>query len=67
MKIILAFSRNRKYKIKAIGNTFDLLILIVAISKLLAERVSKEKKINIDEAEKFIVEFVSDGMKTINN
>lgn len=67
MKIILAYSKKKRTKINAIGNTLSLLTLLVAISKLLAERVSKEKKIDINEAENFIIECVSDGIKTIND
>lgn len=67
LKIIFAYSRNKKSKVKAIGNTLELLTLFVAISKSLAERISKEKNINIDDAENFIVECVSDGIKTIND
>lgn len=65
MKIVFAYLRNKNCKIKTIGNTLDLLSLLVAISKLMVERVSKENNINIKEAEKFIIECVSDGMKTI--
>ena len=65
MKIIFAYSRNEESKIKAIGNTLNLLTLLAAISKSLAERISKEKEINVDEAENFIIECVSDGMKIL--
>ena len=67
MKIIVAYSRNKRTKINAIGNTLSLMSLLVAISKLLAERISEEKKINIEDAEKIVIECVSDGMKSVNN
>ena len=67
MKIILAYSRNKKCKIKTIGNTLDLLTLFLAISKSLAEKISNEKEINISDAEKFIVECIYSETKTIKS
>ena len=48
------------------GSTSNVLVMLVAISRLLVERVSKEKKVNIAEAENFVLECISDGMKTIS-
>lgn len=67
MKIVFAYLRNKNCKIKTIGDTLDLLTLLIAINKLLVERVSKENNIKIEEAEKFIIECVSNGMKTIKD
>ncbi len=67
MAIIFAHSTREKAKIKAVGSTLNLLTLLVSISKLLAEKVAIEKNISMSEAEKFIMECVSDGMKTIDN
>lgn len=65
MKIIIAYLSKEKAKVKAVGETLDLLTLLVSISKCLAEKISIEKNINYEEAENFILECVADGMKTI--
>lgn len=65
MKIIFAFTKNKKAKVKAVGKTLDLLILLVAISKCLSERISEEKGVGLDEAENIIIDCIKDGMKTI--
>ena len=65
MGIILAVNKRNMGKVKSIGNTLNLLTLLVSISKLLAERIANEKMISIDEAEKFTIECIGDGLKTI--
>lgn len=65
MGIIFAYSRNKKAKIKAIGGTLNLLTLLVAISKCLSERISKEKGVNLEETEKIVADCIKDAMKTI--
>lgn len=63
--ILIAFTKNDKAKVKAVGKTLNLLTLTVAISKYLAERVSKEKGVSLEKAEDIVVECIKDGMKTI--
>jgi len=65
--IIIAYSRNKKSKVKVISNTLTSLTLLVAISKLLAAKISKEKKISIKEAENFVVECIKDGVITMRD
>lgn len=65
MGIVFACTKNQKAKVKAIGKTLDLLILLVAISKCLAERISEEKGVSVKEAEDIIVDCIKDGLKTI--
>lgn len=65
MKIVFAYIKNQKAKVKAVGKTLDLLVLHVAISKCLAERISEEKGVNLEEAENIVLDCVKDGMKTI--
>ena len=65
MKIIFAYAKNNEFKIKVIGNTLDTLTLLVAISKFLVEKISEEKKINMDIAERIVIDCISDGMKTV--
>lgn len=59
--------KNKKAKTKAFGKTLNLITLLVAISKCLAEKISIEKSINPENAEKFIIECISEGMKTITS
>lgn len=65
MGIIFAYAKNIKAKVKVVGKTLDVLTLFIAISKCLAERISNEKDISVKEAEDFVIECISDGMKTI--
>lgn len=65
MGILIAFTKNDKAKVKAAGKTLSLLSLLVAISKCLAERISSEKKVSLEEAENIVVDCIKDGMKTI--
>lgn len=65
MKIIFAFAKNKKAKVKAVGKTLDLLTLLVVISKCLSERISEEKGVSVKEAEDIVVDCIKDGIKTI--
>ncbi len=67
MGIIVAYSKNKKAKVKAIGKTLNLLTLLVSISKCLTEKISEEKKISIKDAENFIVECIKDGVITMGD
>lgn len=63
--ILFAYSKNKKAKVKTIGKTFNLLILLVPISKLLAEKISKEKGVSMSEAENIVTDCIREGMKTV--
>lgn len=65
MGIVFSFIKNKKAKVKAIGETLDLLTLIVAINKCLAEKFSEEKGIDLEEAENIVVDCLKDGLRTI--
>ena len=65
LKFIFACAKNQKAEIKAVGKTVDLLILLVAISKCLTERISKKKEVSIGEAEDMVVDCIRDYMKTV--
>lgn len=65
MKIIFATLKGEKAKVKAIGKTLNLLTLLVAISKCLAERISAEKGVSLEKAEDIVVDCIKDGIKTI--
>lgn len=65
LEIVFAYIKNNKAKVKAVGKTLNLLILLVSISKCLAERISKEKGVNLEKAENIVADCIKDGMKTI--
>lgn len=65
MKVIFATLKGEKAKVKAIGKTLNLMTLLVAISKCLAERVSKEKGVSLEKAEDIVVGCIKGGMKTM--
>jgi len=65
LKVIFATLKGEKAKVKAIGKTLNLMTLLVAISKCLAERISAEKGVNMKEAEEIVVDCIKDGIKTV--
>ena len=65
MKIIFATLKGKKAKVKSIGKTLNLIILLVAISKFLAERISEENNISLEKAEDIVMDCIKDGMKTV--
>ncbi len=65
LEIVIAYSKKEKAKVKAVGKTLNLLMLLVSISKCLAERIAKEKGVSLGNAEDIVVDCVKDGMKTI--
>lgn len=67
MRILIAFTKNQKAKVKAVGETINLLTLLVAISKCLSERISDEKGVSMEKAEYIVVDCIKDGMKTIKD
>ena len=65
MKLIFAYTKSQKAKVKAVGKTLSLLTLLVSISKCLTERISEEKGVSLGEAEDIVVDCIKDGLKTI--
>lgn len=65
LEIILAFVKNKKARVKATGEMINLLTLLIAISKCLAEKLSEEKRVDLEEAQNIVVDCLKDGMKTI--
>ena len=63
--ILIAYTKNDKVKVKVAGKTLGLLSMLVAISKCLAERISKEKGVSLVKAEDIVVDCIKDGMKTM--
>lgn len=65
MGILIAFIKKEKVKVKAVGKTLNLLILTVAISKCLAERISEERGVSLEKAEDIVMDCIKDGIKTV--
>ena len=65
MGFIFSLMRRKIGRVKIVGNTLNVLTLLVAISKAIVEKVSKEKGISMEEAENLVVESIVDGMKTV--
>ena len=65
MEIIYAYTKNQNAKVKARGKTLSLLILMVAISKCLAERISEEKGKGLEKAENIVINCIKDRLKTM--
>lgn len=65
MGIIFAFTKNKKAKVKVVGKALNLLTLLVSISRYLAERLSEEKEVSLEEGENIVFDCIKDGMKTI--
>ena len=67
LRIIIAYSKNKKAKTEAVGKTLNLLILLVVISKCLAERISEEKGVSLEKAEYIVVDCIKDAIKTMKD
>ncbi|MFR3727640.1 hypothetical protein [Lacrimispora sp.] len=65
MNFISCLKVKQKAKVHMAGGTLDLLTLVVAICKTIAERISKEKGLNLDESMKFVVQSIEDVYKTL--
>lgn len=65
MKVIFATLKGEKVKVKVVGRILNLLTLLVAISKCLAEKISEEKGVTLEKAEDIVVGSIKDGMKTV--
>ena len=65
LKIVFAYTKNQKAKVKVVGKTLSLLALVVAISKCLTEQISKEKWRSLEKAEDIVVDCIKEGMKTV--
>ena len=57
--------RIKKAKVKAAGETLSLLTLLVASSECLAERISQEEGVSLEEAESVVVDCIKDGIRNI--
>lgn len=67
MKIIFARLKKHKAKVKTIGTTLDMLTLLTAICKDLAEKISADKNVSIEAAEAIVFDSVKSGMKTVEH
>lgn len=60
MRFIITYFRKKKTKVIITGSTLKALVMLIAISKALAEKISVEKRISIKESMEFIVECILD-------
>lgn len=65
--ILFAYTKNKKAKVKAVGETLSLMTLFAAVSKCLVEKISEEKGVSSEQAENIVIDCIKDGMKTIND
>lgn len=65
MAIMISFSKKKKAKVIAIGRTLDSLSLLIAMSKSLTEKISKEKNICIEESEKVVLDCIKEGIQVM--
>lgn len=65
MRIVFAYSKKERAKVKVVGKILDLMALLIAISKCLAERISKEKGVYLEEAENLVVDCIKEGIKVM--
>lgn len=59
MKIIFATLKSEK--VKVVCEVLNLLTLLVVISKCLAEKISKEKRVSLKKVEDIVVNCIKDG------
>lgn len=67
LDFIFAYSKHGKAKTWRTRKLVSSLALLTAVSKTLVEQVSKEKKLDISDAQDFVLECIRDGIKTIND
>jgi len=65
VSLILCLKKSQKGKVFARGNTLNLLLMIVAISKAVAERIAIEKNLDIDQAIRFLCDCIVEGHETL--
>lgn len=66
MGLILSYTKRKKGKIFALGNSLDMLLMVVITCNSIADKIAKENGINIDEAMKLVIESISEGKETLN-
>lgn len=66
MGILICIKGKNKVKIFRIGNTVNLLTMVVAVCKSIAERVAIEKRISLYKAMKFILECIENTNGSLN-
>ncbi len=65
LNIIFAYSKKQRAKVRIIGSTLHSLSLLIAISKFVIEKISKERHMNTQDAENFVIDCIKDGIKFV--
>lgn len=66
MTFIFSFKANKKLKVFANGGTLGTLTLIIAICRSAAEKISKERGMELEQAIKFINECIEEGYESLD-
>ena len=66
MTFIFSYKTNKKLKVFANGGTLGTLTLIIAICRSVAEEISKERGVELEQAIKFINECIEDGYESLD-
>lgn len=66
MNFIFCYRSNKKLKVFVNGSTLGTLTLITAIGKSVAEKISREKGMELEHAIKFINECIEEGYELLN-
>lgn len=66
MSFVLSLKTKRKCKVFSRGDILDLSVMVMAVNKSLAEKISKEKNMDMDQAIEFLCECIKDGYKSLD-
>lgn len=65
MNFISCFQIKQKAKIQMIGKSVNLLTMTVAICRFVAEKISEERGMNLNESIELVVECIKEGHSTL--
>lgn len=65
MNFISCSQVKQKVKVKMIGKTANLLTITVAVCRFVAERISEEKGVELNESIEFVAECIKEGHSTL--
>lgn len=67
VKGILCFKTTKKVKILGGGSVLDILMFVTAICKAVIEKVEKEKNMDYEEAMKFVISSINEGINKLED
>lgn len=65
MNFISCFQIKKRAKIYMVGKTVNLLTMAIAICRFVAEKISEEKGMELNESIDFVVECIKEGYSTV--